>query len=56
LPASNLFCTLAISQFWRHGQPKLHDQLPAVSVLAPGQKWKKGFFSIGLTANEEIKP
>ena len=48
--------TLAIEKFWHQGHTNVQDQLPRVRVLLPGQKWKKGFFSMQSTFTEDNKP
>jgi len=42
---SGLACD--ISQFWQFLQCKLQPTVAIESILEPGKKWNKGFFSIG---------
>ena len=48
--------TFEISKFWHQGHVNVHDQLPIVKQLLPGQKWNKGFFSTGLTFIDDMRP
>jgi hypothetical protein len=47
---------LLISKFWHQRHVKLQPHVPTVSALLPGQKWKKGFFSMGLLWIKEMSP
>jgi hypothetical protein len=46
----------AMSRFWQPGHRKLHPTLPRESHLEPGKKWNTGFFSMGLTEEEDTSP
>ena len=38
-----------ISQFWQNLQFTLQPPVAMENAIAPGRKWKKGFFSMGST-------
>jgi hypothetical protein len=46
----------AISQFWQKGQSIVQCQNPTEKVRLPGRKRRKGFFSTGSRAIEDINP
>ena len=46
----------AIEAFWQKGHDRLQPKLPTDSTVEPGWNRASGFFSIGSSASEMIRP